>query len=191
MASVDEPAVLATVDAALAGDRDALSRLCQISERWIVSIVHRFRFRGADADDVVQEVYAHLIVALPKFDRRSKFSTWVYRVANNAVIVHLRRFKLRARRQLDEESAPEALMRTPAHEEPEQLLLDKLDVLALRSAIEDVDLEDATLNQFDRFYGDDEPLASIAKSHGLSEAALRKRMFTARRKLQERLGRRP
>lgn len=181
MEPVDESSVLAAIDAALAGDRKALSQVLQLSKRWIVPIVHRFKLRGADADDAIQEVYAHLLVALHKFDRRSKFSTWIYRVTSNIIIVHLRRFKAHAQRHLHEE----VVVAAPSCDEPERLLLDKLDILALRLAIAEAHLEDSMIEQLDRFYGESESISTIAESHGLSENALRKRMFIARRKLQE------
>ena len=82
MSGESENEVLALVARAVAGERHALDQICRLAEKWIVPVVLRFRLHDA-SDDAVQEAYAHLIVGLPKFDGRSKFATWVYRVAFN------------------------------------------------------------------------------------------------------------
>lgn len=51
---------------------------------------------SADADDATQMALISIVRALPTFDRRSKFSTWVYRIATNAALDEIRRTKRRA-----------------------------------------------------------------------------------------------
>lgn len=49
-----------------------------------------------DRRDLAQEIAAQLWAAYPRFDpTRAKFSTWLYRVALNVAISHLRRAALR------------------------------------------------------------------------------------------------
>lgn len=45
----------------------------------------------ADAADASQEALMAVVRGLPRFDGRSQFSTWVYRVATNACLDELRR----------------------------------------------------------------------------------------------------
>lgn len=188
MSALDEAAVLSMLDRAVAGDARALDALCRLAEPWITPVVLRFRFRESDADDVVQEVFAHLLTVLPKFDRRSKFSTWVHRVTFNRVLMYIRGSRTRLRRQLDEDRAPDSAFIAPQHEVPERLLADKRRVQAVREAFDELRFSHELRDQIDRYYGDDECLASIAESHGITEKALRKRMFNARRKLEAHLG---
>lgn len=49
----------------------------------------------ADAADGCQEALLAIVRGLPRFDSRSKFSTWAYRVATNACLDELRRRKRR------------------------------------------------------------------------------------------------
>lgn len=52
----------------------------------------------ADAEDLLQEVFAKAHQALPGFRGESTLATWIYRIATNAALDHLRRpsYKQRA-----------------------------------------------------------------------------------------------
>jgi RNA polymerase sigma-70 factor (ECF subfamily) len=45
----------------------------------------------ADADDLAQEVFTRVNEALPRFRQEAGMSTWIYRIATNAVIDHARK----------------------------------------------------------------------------------------------------
>jgi RNA polymerase sigma-70 factor (ECF subfamily) len=56
------------------------------------------RLSGAalqDAEDIVQETFLKAYLNLNGFDRRLKFSSWIYRIAHNETISHFRRLKAR------------------------------------------------------------------------------------------------
>lgn len=61
----------------------------------IRAVCHRIVSNSADADDATQMALISVVRALPSFDRRSKFSTWVYRIATNAALDEIRRTKRR------------------------------------------------------------------------------------------------
>ena len=44
-----------------------------------------------DADDVLQEVFLHVLRNLNQFNGKSQFETWIYRVTLNAALQHLRK----------------------------------------------------------------------------------------------------
>ena len=50
---------------------------------------------GRDADDAAQEAMIGIVRGLPRFDGRSQFSTWAYRIATNAALDELRRRRRR------------------------------------------------------------------------------------------------
>ena len=49
-----------------------------------------------DADDLVQEIFLKIWQALPSFRGEASLSTWVYRIATNEALNHLRREKVRS-----------------------------------------------------------------------------------------------
>jgi len=78
------------VRAAAAGDRDAMLLLY----RSTVDRVYRLMVRLVgyqDADDLTQRVYVRVFETLVKFQQQSRLTTWLYRVATNEALQHLRR----------------------------------------------------------------------------------------------------
>jgi RNA polymerase sigma-70 factor, ECF subfamily len=59
------------------------------------------------AEDMCQEVFIRVYQALPKFDDRCKFSTWLFQVAKHRVVDELRARERRVRTPIDPDSAPQ------------------------------------------------------------------------------------
>ncbi|MFN3500889.1 MAG: RNA polymerase sigma factor [Allorhizobium sp.] len=80
---VDETAdLLARVRA---GDARAFERLISEHYRFIYKTAFRWLGDKSDAEDVTQSVCMRLADAITRFDGRSKFTSWLYRVTLNAV----------------------------------------------------------------------------------------------------------
>jgi RNA polymerase sigma-70 factor, ECF subfamily len=78
------------------GDRDALEALLRGHYDRIHAVCRRMTGNDADAADAAQNALIAVTRGLPRFDDRSRFSTWSYRIAVNCSIDELRR---RARTQ--------------------------------------------------------------------------------------------
>ncbi|MCB0954535.1 MAG: sigma-70 family RNA polymerase sigma factor [Ilumatobacteraceae bacterium] len=81
--------------AAQAGDRDAMDQLLRRHFDRIHAVCRRITGNEADAADAAQEALIAVVRGLQRFDGRSAFSTWVYRVATNASLDELRRRRRR------------------------------------------------------------------------------------------------
>jgi RNA polymerase sigma-70 factor (ECF subfamily) len=69
----------------------------------------------ADAADVTQQVFVQVLRTIGQFSGRSEFGTWIYRVAVNEALQHLRRKGRSKSRSLDYEvvdRAPPAVRRS-------------------------------------------------------------------------------
>ena len=77
------------------GDRNAVDALLRENYDSIRAVCHRIIINSSDADDATQNALIAIVRALPSFDGRSKFSTWVYRIATNAALDELRRIRRR------------------------------------------------------------------------------------------------
>lgn len=89
---------------ARAGDRDAFSVLMERYEKRVYHQALRLLNHPEDAADVTQEVFFKAWRGLPRFQGDSAFSTWLYKLTDNAAIDLLRREKKhRADASLDEE----------------------------------------------------------------------------------------
>lgn len=58
--------------------------------------VRRFVNSHEDADDLLQEIFLKVWAALPSFRGESQLFTWVWRIATNETLNHLRKEKVRA-----------------------------------------------------------------------------------------------
>ncbi|HVF31673.1 MAG TPA: sigma-70 family RNA polymerase sigma factor [Acidimicrobiales bacterium] len=81
--------------AAVGGDRDALDRLLRRHAERLHAVCRRVMGNDADAADALQEAMIAIVRGLARFDGRSAFSTWTYRVATNACLDELRRRRRR------------------------------------------------------------------------------------------------
>jgi len=68
-------------------------------------VSRRITGNDADAQDATQEALIALVRGLPRFDGRSSFSTWSYRVAVNASLDELRRRRRRPHDHLPDSGA--------------------------------------------------------------------------------------
>lgn len=79
------------VRAAAAGDEDAFAVLMRRHEGRVRATCVRIVGNPTAADDCVQEAFTQAWRALGRFDGRSLFGTWLYRIAANAALQALRR----------------------------------------------------------------------------------------------------
>ena len=90
------------VTQAQAGDRAALDRLLRLHQPRVHLVCRRITGNDADALDATQEALIAIVRGLPRFDGRSRFSTWAYRIATNASLDELRRRRRRPEPGLDD-----------------------------------------------------------------------------------------
>lgn len=81
--------LLALVDRATAGDRDALETVILNVQDLIFNLSLRMLGTFADAEDATQDILMKVITHLSSFKKESAFSTWVFRIAVN----HLKNYK--------------------------------------------------------------------------------------------------
>lgn len=96
------------VRAAQAGDRDALDTLLRRHYDRVHAVCRRIAGSSRDADDAAQEAMISVVRGIGRFDGRSAFSTWIYRIATNAALDELRRRRRRpALHVVDDAHQPE------------------------------------------------------------------------------------
>jgi RNA polymerase sigma-70 factor, ECF subfamily len=83
------------VAAAAGGDRRAMDTLLRAQYDRIFAVCRRITGSDADAADAAQEAMIAIARNIAKFDGRSSFGTWAYRIATNASLDELRRRRRR------------------------------------------------------------------------------------------------
>ncbi|TAE74673.1 MAG: sigma-70 family RNA polymerase sigma factor [Verrucomicrobia bacterium] len=89
-----EPALVedeALVSRAQVGDMRAYDELVTRHRGKIYAMIRNLVRNETDAWDLSQEVFIKAWQALPRFEAKARFSTWLYRIAHNAVCDHGRR----------------------------------------------------------------------------------------------------
>ncbi len=84
------------VRSVLAGDRERFGELVERYQGRLVNYLFRLVRNLDEAHDLAQEVFVRVYQALDRFDPQYRFSTWLFRVAQNAAIdvIRKRRFRL-------------------------------------------------------------------------------------------------
>lgn len=67
-------------------------------DRTIRDCARRMAIDPGQADDLAQEIFLRVVASLPRFEGRSAFATWLYRLAHNTCIDEFRR-EVRAQRR--------------------------------------------------------------------------------------------
>jgi RNA polymerase sigma-70 factor (ECF subfamily) len=130
MTGADDAAIEELVAKAKAGDAEAFGRLFDhYHERVYRYVAARVR-RPSDAEDLAQLVFVKALEALPRYEQRGvPFGGWLFRLARNVVIDHIR--TNREHVELDE------LAERPGRDAgPEAQLLARLEMDAVAAALE-------------------------------------------------------
>ena len=93
------------VERARSGDSDAFRLLVEQHSRAVFRLAFRMTGNEEDAEDVVQETFLRAYRQLDRYEARSSFSTWLYRIASNYSLDLIRMRKRHEDRR--ERSAPD------------------------------------------------------------------------------------
>ncbi|MGA9996893.1 MAG: sigma-70 family RNA polymerase sigma factor [Pyrinomonadaceae bacterium] len=83
------------VTRAVAGREDGFEELVRRYQRPIAAYVYRMVGDYESALDLTQEVFIKIYGSLARYRPEFKFSTWIYKIAHNAAVDHLRRSSTR------------------------------------------------------------------------------------------------
>ncbi len=91
------------VSLAQKGDTRAYDELVTRHRGRIFAMIRNMIHQEAEAWDLAQEVFIKAWRALPRFEARAKFSTWLYRIAHNVVYDWVRKRKIESVGELNDE----------------------------------------------------------------------------------------
>jgi len=79
-----------------AGDVAAFDQLILKYRERVYAMVYNMTANREDAADLTQDAFIKAFQSINRFQGQSSFFTWLYRVADNSALTHLRRNKLRS-----------------------------------------------------------------------------------------------
>jgi len=85
---------LEVVERVLDGDSEAFGLLVERYQRGLANYIFHMVRNYEEALELTQEVFLKTYAGLDKYDRQYKFSTWIYKIASNHTIDHMRRHEV-------------------------------------------------------------------------------------------------
>ena len=176
------------VAAILDGEQERFAELVQRYERRLVNYVYRMIRNYEDAHDLAQEIFIKVYMALDRYDPKYKFSTWIFRIAQNAAIDQIRK------KTLPEES----LTKEDRNEGGERQMQIEADVVSPYRAMFNVEMADAIETAVQNLPEDYRDLIElrhfaelsydeIAEVKQLPLGTVKNKLFRARNMLKEQL----
>ena len=168
-----------------AGDRVAFRELFRLHRQTVARLAHRMLGSSRDLEDIVQEVFLQVSRSIQEFRGQSRFTTWLYRVTVNVVLMHRR--TARSRPVLVE--APNSLAPADRDALPDDQAARNSRVRAFGRLLERLSEKKRTVFILHEIEGMSP--AEISTIVGAPVLTVRTRLFYARRELAEMLREEP
>lgn len=169
------------VEKAHRGDVEAFRELVERYGTKVFKTAFRITGNRQSAEDVVQETFLRIHRRLGRFDHRAKFGTWLYRIATNCAIDHVRKEQRRAARALMENDQGLDGMTSP--EPRADRLLHSAEIgQAVRRVLDELSQRERTAFVLRHYEG--RSISEIAEILGIRGNACKSTIFRAVQKLR-------
>lgn len=167
----------------LKGNQAAYAELVEKYSSYVFSLCIKVVKSREDAEEIAQDVFVKAYKYLADFKGNSKFSTWLYTIANNTAISFLRKRKLNVA-SLDNEKVFETADMNVGHN---QVIMaeQKSKVNMVTKAINMLNPDDAAI--INLFYKGEQTLEEIAMILGIEINTAKVRLHRARTRLKEKM----
>jgi RNA polymerase sigma-70 factor, ECF subfamily len=122
------------VQRCLEGDTAAWDSLVRTHWKRVFNIAYKFVAQYDEAEDLTQEIFVKLFRALPTYDRRAQFDTWLTRVSRNLCIDHYRR-RRREEEKVTDDIDPDTIPIDELVSRPDAALERRAEVALVRQAL--------------------------------------------------------
>ena len=165
------------------GDRKAYAELMKTYADQVYAMMLSMSGDVMDAEDLTLEAFSKAFENLKQYTPDYAFSTWLFRIAKNNCIDHLRRLKKDENKAgssegnelMDHESATEIASQLPG---PEQLLINRQETILLRKIVQGLKPHYKAIIEL--HYFKELSCEEIALQLNLPESTVKVRLFRAR-----------
>jgi len=172
------------------GNDAAFEELIYRYDKSVLSIALNFVHDSDEAKDIYQEVFIRVHRSLKKFEMRSGFSTWLYRIATNVCLTHKSRNKKHLQLSINEEFESEvddskSYELVATNREPDELALNTELGSLISDAVDSLSPKQKitfTLKHYEGY-----KIREIAEMLNCKEGTVKKYLFDAIRNLRKNL----
>ena len=170
------------VAAAKTGRRAPFGELCERHVKKVFRVIHRIMRNREDAEDAVQDCLLNAFTHVKDFNERSRFATWLTRIAINAALAKLRKNHWKREIPINEPNPPSELER---HSEIQDDAPDPEETYRLRERREILNtailgLRPRARRVVELHQLQEHSLRETAQILGIATAAVKARIFHAR-----------
>lgn len=177
------------IQRAKTGDMGAFEQLVFRYDKQVLTIAARYVQSSEDAKDIYQEVFLRVFRSLPRFQLRSQFSTWLFRITTNVCLSHRTKRKRHFHASLNQDSEDEhggtladSIQDTNAADEHTE---HSDTALHVAQAVEGLSPKQKIV--FTMKYYEGYKIREIADMTGLNEGTVKRYLFGATRKVRRSL----
>ena len=172
------------------GDQTAFEQLIYNYDRAVISIAMRFVRDNDDAKDIYQEVFIRVYKSLKKFEFRSEFSTWIFRITTNVCLTYKSRKKdqimISLQEKIDDEGSDYKVVGLASEEKsPEEKTYAKDLRLLIDNAVESLSYKQKITFVLKHYEG--YKIREIAEMLNCKEGTVKKYLFDAVNNLRKKL----
>lgn len=170
------------------GNETAFATLVYRHDREVLSLASHYVKSSDDAKDIYQEVFLRVYKGLKRFEFRSEFTTWLFRVTTNVCLTHQARYKkyqsVSLSPEVDDEN-PRLDLKSSEEHEPDKQLLEAERKGYINKAIDSLAPKQKMAFMLKNLH--DYKIKEIAKMMECSEGTIKKYLFIANEKLRVKL----
>ncbi len=172
-----ENRTIEVIEAVKAGETDRFREIVDEYKSFVYTITLRVLTDPNDAEEAAQDCFLKAYKNLNKFEGKSKFSTWIYRIAFNTAISYTRKKRIQTT-DIDG-------IRINKYETSVDALEEQDRSLQISKAMKNLLPMDATL--LTMFYLEEMSMEEISKVTNLKRNAIKVKLFRARKRMAEEL----
>ena len=160
------------VEEVLSGNVDSFRHLVDAYKGWVYNLAYRLLGDPVEAEDAAQETFLRAFKNLSSYDRSRPFASWLLSIAHHYCIDLLRRRKAQAH------ALGQTARNLMANRRQDETL-----ELEVRELLDKLKEEDRAVVVLKYWYGYD--YREISQITGLTESAVKSRLYRARKTLAE------
>jgi RNA polymerase sigma-70 factor (ECF subfamily) len=170
------------------GNNTAFTYLFYRYDKKVFSIAAQYFQSSDDAKDVYQEVFLRIYKGLKKFEFRSEFSTWLFRVTTNVCLTHKALYKKYQKVSIspdEDDESPKLDLQSSEEYEPDKQLIRSETKGKIQQAIESLAPKQKMAFKLKHLH--DYKIREIAQMMNCSEGTVKKYLFLATDKIRLKL----